>query len=681
MSRTGTLGLLFAAIQAITGAPVAGAATPDLVEVVEGFEKPQLAAESAPVSNLRLTSGRFECVLTTGRASFVKAGGQVVGVFFNGSGTMEYVSTEPIELPVVAYVAKKSSGVKVEKSEKEIRLKDKFTNLLWLSAGAPLPELAGMAPMPLTASFQAHEAVFRERRGSPRSLGFVMQRFDAPSAPYVWVELDGGSDPAVYVLDGMLNPSERLTVLRSENTNEKEFKNARFPVRLSRQPIGWDRKDPPRPRFILADVDMEVAASDGHDVRVTVVETLVPQKDPESVFRFDLDSTVYATFGAHLTTRSEHVRKVTDEAGRPLAFFHDRDEVIILLREPAPPDKPVKVRFELDGNFLVQPGGDRFWELGVWSWFPQPALCEQYYTFHSVVRVKKPFLPFATGRTIRRAVEGDDNVLETREDNPIMFAVILAGDYTFKEEVRDGVTIRVATYALKNDRAVKQLTDLSSTIIQFYTGFLGPFPFPEFDIIEISDYGFGQAPAGTMFITKEAFSPLDDLMSQIFSEGVNERFAHEIAHQYWGHAVKMPSNEEAWLSESFAEYSAALFLRAGKGEPTYRMLVGHWKGRARHSEDVAPIPMADRVVNWNDSTTQYAIRTGLLYDKGPLLLASLHKQLGDDAFFTFLKSFQKSFRWKFGSTKKVQGLLEFMTKKDFGPFFDAYYWGTAMPKD
>jgi hypothetical protein len=46
-----------------------------------------------------------------------------------------------------------------------------------------------------------------------------------------------------------------------------------------------------------------------------------------------------------------------------------------------------------------------------------------------------------------------------------------------------------------------------------------------------------------------------------------------------------------------------------------------------------------------------------------------------------LKSFQKSFRWKFGSTKKVEGLLQFMTKQDFGPFFEANYWGTAMPKD
>jgi hypothetical protein len=493
--------------------------------------------------------------------------------------------------------------------------------------------------------------------------------------------MEGGADDLVYVRNGMENPSESLTVLRGDRSNEAKLKDALWSVRLSRQPIGWDRRDPPQPRFVLTDVDVEVWASDGKDVKLSVVETLVPQKDPQSVFRFALDSTVYTTFGSHLSTRSEHVRKVTDEAGRSLGFFHDRDELIIQLREPAPPDKAIKVRFELDGDFLVHPEGGSYWELGIWSWFPQPELCEQFYTFHSVVRVKKPFLPFATGRTIRRAIEGDENVLETREDNPIMFAVILAGDYTYKEEVRDGVTIRVATYALKNDRAVKQLTALTSTIIQFYTGFLGPFPFSEFNIIEISDYGFGQAPPGVMFITKEAFNPLADQESQLYSGGVNERFAHEIAHQYWGYAVKMPSYEEQWLSESFAEYSAALFLKAGKGESTYKSLLGHWKGAARFAVDAAPIPLANRVVLWNDATTQQAIRTGLLYNKGPLLLASLNRQLGDDAFLTFLKSFQKSFRWKFGSTKKVEGLLQFMTKQDFGPFFEANYWGTAMPKD
>jgi hypothetical protein len=46
----------------------------------------------------------------------------------------------------------------------------------------------------------------------------------------------------------------------------------------------------------------------------------------------------------------------------------------------------------------------------------------------------------------------------------------------------------------------------------------------------------------------------------------------------------------------------------------------------------------------------------------------------------FLKSYQKSFLGKFGTTKDVAGLLSFMTKQDWNPFFDQYYWGLAMPQ-
>ena len=49
---------------------------------------------------------------------------------------------------------------------------------------------------------------------------------------------------------------------------------------------------------------------------------------------------------------------------------------------------------------------------------------------------------------------------------------------------------------------------MAAEVIAYYEEFLGPFPFPEFNILEINDYGFGQAPPATMFITKEAFDPL-----------------------------------------------------------------------------------------------------------------------------------------------------------------------------
>ena len=674
--------LMISAVLAAGAAIGAEGAPPDLVDLLKAYDKLQLSGAASPVTNFHLAAGHFEAVLASGGAAYVKAGEDTVGIYLEGTGAMEYLSVDPIEAPVVTYVAKKSSSLTPEKTDKGIRLRQRFTRLLWLAAGQPLPQIPGSGAAASTAGFQAEREKFSRRRGTPAGFGFARQRWNAPESPYVWVEIEGADQDAVYRLDGLENPSERFGVIRASESSEKQFKDALYLVPLSEQPLDGDPRNPPQPRFMLTDVDLDLKASDDKDVSMTVVETLVPQKAPLSVFAFDLDSTVYATFGAHLTNRSERVKRVTDEEGRSLPYWHKNGRLIVQTSRPAPPNQPVKLRFEVDGDFLVHPGGSSFWELGIWSWFPQPELCEQRYTFHAVVRVKKPYVPFAPGTTLRRTVEGDENVLETKVENPIQFAVVLAGNYSFKEEVRNGVTIRVATYALSNERAIKQLTGLAAGIIDFYQGFLGPFPFPEFNILEIDDYGFGQAPPGIMFITKEAFNPLGGTEeNQLYSGGVNERFAHEIAHQYWGYVVSPPSDEEEWLDESFAEYCAALFMKAGKGDSTYKMIVSHWRGEARFALDKAPIPLANRVYVANDARSTYFIRVGLLYNKGPLLLYALHKELGDEVFLTFLKSYQKNFRWKFGSTKTVVAVLNFITKKDYGPFFEQNYWGTGMPKE
>lgn len=674
-------GLLLAGMAASSCLFAAEGSTPNLNQLVDRFEKLQISDAGGLSAKLHLVSGHLDCTLTGGSVAVVKAGDDVVGLFFSGTGTMEYVSEDSIEAPTMTYMAKKDTHLSPEKTGKGIVVKDNFTTLLWIAAGESLPDLPRVGSASLAAIFQAHREKFLRKRGTRLSTPFAARQLNDPKSAMVWVEMSGGSEDLLYTRHGGLNATEHLAYLQGGQTGEAAFRDALFAVPLSHQP-GRDPRNPPAPEFLLTDVDLEVKASDDKDVTLSVVETIVPQVPSLQVLSFDLENTVYTTFGAHLSERHERVEKVTDEQGRPLAFDHANSDLLVQLAGPSSPDHPVKVRFVIDGDFLVHPGGSDFWELGVWSWFPQPAWCEQYYTFHSLVRVKKPFVPFASGQTIRRVEEGDENVLETKIDSPTQFAVILAGNYTYKEEVRDGVTIRVATYALKNDRAVKQLTDLAATIIGFYKEFLGPFPFPEFNILEIDSYGYGQAPPGVMFITKEAFNPLGGTEdNQLYSGGVNERFAHEIAHQYWAHVVKMPSPEEQWLTESFAEYSAALFIKAARGDAEYKSIVNHWRPGARLATDKAPIPLANRIYLASDARTAYFIRVGLLYEKGPLLLYSLHRQLGDEVFLTFLKSYQKSFRWKFGSTKTVVGLLNFLTKKDYGPFFEENFWGTGMPKE
>ena len=670
-----------AAAAAISAAAVVrslGAATADPAEDLRRFDALRVGASSAPVRDLVLTSGRATLTLKSGSAAPVQAGEEVVGLYFEGAGTFEYRSEDPVEFPVAERLNRRTAGLTVEKSGKALVFRDTFDHLTWIASGRPLPDLPGASTGPsLEAAFRKSMEKTHRIRGAPLSHLFTMQRANAPGDPLVVAQLEGGKEDLRYVFDGFERLSESLFALRHPEIGDAEIRRNFDPIVLSDQPVGRDRRDPVLPSLVLTDVRVELTASDGNEAEISVDETLFPQRRSANAVRLDLLSLSYARSGvAGLDRRRHLVRSVTDASGKSLAFSHRNADLVVVLAEPAPSEQPLKLRFRIEGDYLVRPGGDNYWMLGVEPWFPQPGLYGQYYTFHARVKVRKPFVAFAPGTTVARGADGDYNTVETDVDKPVQFAVILGGKYEFEEEKRGGITVRVASYAGKNSRAIKQLTNLAFGIIEFYQRFLGPFPFPEFNVLEINAYGFGQAPPATMFITREAFNPYIGEANQFFSTGVNERFAHEIAHQYWGHVVKMPSEEEQWLTESFAEYSAAVFLREFKGKSTYESLLAVWKSRASESSGVAPIALASRL---SGSPEAFQDRQNLVYWKGSWLLSRLHKELGDQAFLTFLKSYQKTFRWKFGSTKTAAGMLQFLTGRDYMPFFEKYYWGIEMP--
>jgi hypothetical protein len=130
---------------------------------------------------------------------------------------------------------------------------------------------------------------------------------------------------------------------------------------------------------------------------------------------------------------------------------------------------------------------------------------------------------------------------------------------------------------------------------------------------------------------------------------------------------------EGWLKYEVANKDELTALR-------YNAKLAHWKADASDANKWSIIPMANRLKNPATPYAAYVTRTGLIYAKGAYLLAALHRELGDQMFLTFLKSYQKSFRWKSGTTKDVIGLLNFITKKDYGPWFEQYFYGTAMPE-
>src|SRR6187401_321269 len=93
-------------------AALRGDSPPRLASIADRYDH-LAVGEAVSVSGLTLEAGRLTCRLKSGRAAPVRAGEEVVGLFFEGDAAMEYVSTEPVEAPVVAFDAKKSSSVAV----------------------------------------------------------------------------------------------------------------------------------------------------------------------------------------------------------------------------------------------------------------------------------------------------------------------------------------------------------------------------------------------------------------------------------------------------------------------------------------------------------------------------------------------------------------------------------------
>jgi hypothetical protein len=644
-------------------------------ETIKNWSSLSLQGPGLSVQDMHLSAGHVAVLFTSGSVAPVTAGREVVGVFFVGTGTVEYTTDDPVELPIVTYNIKNDTSLKPISKDKGLVIRESFDELLWLSEGVTLPNLPSEAAgTQLDRRFDAHMSKFGHiYHVTPPAHRFTAWRLNGENGPLVRAEFSAGPEDLLYTLDGTEAKAESLYTLHKN----KVLPDRLDPIVLSSQPLGSDRRVPIVPRVLLTNVDLILNASDGKDATLTVTETFAGLRGRTSVMLLDLYDTMFGR--SALDPRHLHVKEIFDDTGTPVAFDHAKDELAVGLGTPLVPGAKARLRFELEGDILYRPEGDNYWELGTGPWFPQPDLGGQYYTVHATAKVKKPFIALMPGKTVRRAEDGDSNVLETRVEKPVQFMVVLAGKYAFEEETKDGITVRVASYGMKNTRAIRKLINLAQKIITYYEGFLGPFPFDEFNVIEINDLGWGQAPPGVMFITSEAFSPIGEPLNELFSKGINERFAHEIAHQYWGHVVKMPSLEEQWLTESFAEMCAGLVIRDLRGKSDFNGLIATWKDRAKQATDIAPIPLANRIRNESNSRTAWMQRTYLLYFKGPWLLNSIRQEIGDHAFLVFLRSCQATLEWKFGTTETVEKVLEAVTKKDWGPFFDADYWGTGMP--
>jgi len=353
-------------------------------------------------------------------------------------------------------------------------------------------------------------------------------------------------------------------------------------------------------------------------------------------------------------------------------------DVAIVFPTPLSVGAPVKIQIEYDGRDVLEASGDgRYAVRARESWYPNLGTFVDLAKYELVFTYPKKNTLVSVGQLVSETVEGNVKIGRWRSDTPIRVAGFNYGEFQ-KLTTRDadsGVTIGVYTVRDWTPQAkIAQADAMNASRVA--TAFFGKQPFGEISITQQVESNFGQSWPTLVFLptlaltssTQRAFGlNVDERDRATVGEFVNVVGWHEVSHQWWGHHVGWQSYRDQWLSEGFAEFTAALTLEAAEGRRSYDRFWALRRGEIldRGGEvanaDAGAITQGFRLAT---ERSQRAART-ILYGKGAYVLHMLRMMMQenrngdvDAAFRAMMHEFVTTWAGMNPSTNDFQQIAE-----------------------
>ena len=227
-------------------------------------------------------------------------------------------------------------------------------------------------------------------------------------------------------------------------------------------------------------------------------------------------------------------------------------------------------------------------------------------------------------------------------DGARTFSMAVLTDYSLAKKKFHGIEISV--YSRRATiREVEAALGAAEAALQVFEGLYGPYSLESLTITQLEMYD-GMEYDGIFFLGEDVFKTYN------WSSGNMLVFlvVHETAHNWWFSQVGSDQAVEPWLDEALATYSEVLFY-----ELAYPELVDWWwKFRVAEYD---PAGMVDASIYDYGLYEDYR---RAVYLRGVEFIQSLREQLGDEAFFTFLRRYLEQGRYQVMTADDFFGLLE-----------------------
>jgi aminopeptidase len=327
------------------------------------------------------------------------------------------------------------------------------------------------------------------------------------------------------------------------------------------------------------------------------------------------------------------VSKVT--AGRRSTRWTQRGgHVVVTLPRPLEPGETTSVTLTYAGNprSTRSVWGEVGWEelddgvlvasqpTGAPTWFPCNDHPRSKATYRIAIECDSPYAVCVTGTLSGRYVRGSRTRHVFDEVYPMAtyLAAVHVGHYD-RVLLAEGPVPQVVVAPPRLHRQVLHELRLQPRMMDLFVGLFGRYPFAGYTVVVTSD---------ELEIPLEAQGMATFGPNWLSGRGTHQRLvAHELAHQWFGNSLTVTCWADIWLNEGFACYAEWVWSEASGG-PTADVLATQY--RARLAGLAQDFVLADP-----GPGTMFDDR---VYKRGALTLHALRVHLGDEAFWSMMRT-------------------------------------------
>ena len=296
------------------------------------------------------------------------------------------------------------------------------------------------------------------------------------------------------------------------------------------------------------------------------------------------------------------------------------------------------------------------------------------------VTVPSPLV--AAGNGIAEGMDEQDGwrTYHWRARMPDTYAIALnIGPYELLQtdySSRFGNTIPLRFWYLKGNQAKAEgLFAEFAPMLDFFEEVIGPYPFAD------EKMGVVETPhLGMEHQTINAYG--NDYKKA--ETGYDWLLQHEFAHEWFGNQLTNVDWDDLWLHEGFGTYMQPLYLQWLRGDMEYMAALMKMRSTLmlRH-----PIVAGRSMVEKDVANAERGPGNDVYY-KGALMLHTLRGLIGDDAFFRATRELvygsaapkPGNFQPRYASTGDFIALVNRITGRDYGWFFDVYLRSVKLPE-